>query len=120
MVISTKSETDLKAAILGVLEHHVGRANPITAVDIGVAVGFGQLKNTWVIREAIAVLIKEGNPICATTKSPEGYFLGETWIEINECAQGLRDRGIKIILRRRDLLRAANTYFNGAHQQKLL
>ncbi len=104
---------------MAVLDYHVGRMNAITAVEIGVKIGLGSLKNTWVLREAIAVLIKEGNPICATTKSPEGYFLGETWDEVNECAQGLRDRGIKIILRRRDLLRAANTYFNGAHQRKL-
>ena len=115
--MTTIAQVDLKQEILRVLERHVGRENPITAVELGERLGMGKLKNTYVLREAIAELIKADNPICSDDK---GYWKGESWLEVNQCADGLKDRAIKIILRRRDLLRAANNQFNKAERVKLL
>ena len=115
MVINT--QTDLKAEIRAILQYHVGRENAITAGTIGERLGLGKLKNTYPVREAIAELIKSGYPVCSDDK---GFWQADTWQEVISCAEGLRDRGIKVIIRRRDLLRAAENYFNGNEQRKLM
>ncbi len=111
--MTTATRTDLKQQVLAILQRHVGRNNPIKAAELCVMFGYSP-KNTYVVREPIAELIREGYPICAALASPEGYFMAETYQEVNEYAESLRERGIKDILRRRDVRRAAQRYFTGA------
>lgn len=115
--MTTCTELDLKQSILEVLERHVGRNNPIKASRLAEMLDCPKT-NTWVIREAIGDLIKQGSPILATTQPPEGYFLANTYQEVSDYCDSLKDRGIKIIIRRRDVKVAAQRYFTG--QSKLL
>jgi len=108
--------TDLKAAILDVLKEHHGDGNCITAVDIGEEVGLGTLRNTWVVREKITELIEDGHPICS---NGYGYFIGETWWEINTCYQDLRERGIKVLERAANIQKAATLEFNKAKKVRM-
>ena len=114
--VKTQTENPLYIGIIGVLNYHIGRENPITAVDIGERLGYGKLKNTYIIREAISELITLGYPVCS---DGDGFFMAKDLTEVAYFAEGLRIRGVKIILRRRDLLRAGNTWFNGAEQHRL-
>ena len=119
MVTAVRPEFDLKKSILSILERHVGRNNPVKAVELAEMLDCSKT-NTFEIRDTIADLIKDGYPILSKTSPPEGYFIASSYQEVNECCQSLRDRGIKIIIRRRDLIRAAHNHFESAVKVKLL
>jgi len=112
MVTAVRSTIDLKHSILSILSNHVGRNNPIKAVRLAEMLDCSKT-NTFAIRDAIAELIREGHPIISSTSQPEGYYLANTYQEVSDYCQSLKDRGIKIIIRRRDVKRAALHYFNG-------
>lgn len=114
MTITTESE--LKEAILAVLNGHRGEEHFITAVTIGEEVGLGTLRNTWIVREKITELIEDGHPICS---NGTGYFIGETWWEINCCYLELRERGIKVLERAANLQKAATLDFNKAKKVRM-
>lgn len=113
--MAVDTQINLKQEVLRVLERHVGRENPIKANELSRMFGYSKT-NTWVIRDAIHELViddKNPCPICAAQSRPEGYFIAETYQEVNDYAQTLKDRGIADIIRRRDVRRAAQRYFEG-------
>jgi len=111
---TTTQSTDLKAAILSVLKGHEGAENSITAVEIGRLVGLGTLRNTWVVRERINELVHtDKEVICANDK---GYWMSDKYVEVKECHDDLRNRGLKVLEHASDLLEA----FNQKEQAKLL
>jgi len=112
-----RKDTELQGEIRSLLNYYIGKENPITAVEIGERLGFGKLKNTYIIREAIGELIKHDYPVCS---DGDGYFRARDEAEAVYFAEPLRKRGVKIIVRRRDLIRGAHYYFNGAEQKQLL
>lgn len=59
------------------------------------------------IRRVIRELIAQGNTILSATEEPAGYFIATTWKEVMHCADVLKARGVDILVRRRDILRAA-------------
>lgn len=110
MTLSVKS--DLKAEILKVMESHVGRNNPIKANELASMFGLST-KNTFPVRQIISDLIKDGFPILSSVSNPEGYFIAQSYAEVNEYCESLRHRGIEVIIRRRDVKRALQHYFEG-------
>ena len=83
-----------------------GRNNALTQRQLCERFGVRDARS---IREAMRQLIEEGMPILSEAGEPAGYFIAENIEELHECAEGLRARGIDIIVRRRDLLRAAKS-----------
>lgn len=108
----TTTDLDIKLEILKVLERHQGRRNAIKASELAEMFGLSKT-NTYAVRALITELIRKGYPICSATQRPEGYFLPETYQEVNDYCQTLKDRGIADIIRRRDVKLAAQRYFTG-------
>ena len=102
---------NLKASVLAILENHKGHDNPIKCMAIAKECG---LRDDRAIQEVIEELIRDGYPIAASCRKPLGMFFAQTYQEINEYKESLRKRGVKDILRARDVKRAAQRYFTGA------
>ena len=97
---------DLENSVLQILNSHRGRHNPIPGRVIASLLWETSDRN---IRVAIRNLIRSGHAIASATESPAGYYMAETWEEVNQYAQALRNRLIEDAKRRRDFLRATKT-----------
>ena len=116
-VQNLSSGAKMKAELKHILEGHHGRRSAITGREL--ARRFGQ-RDDRKIRLIIRELIAEGLPVASSTEPPAGYFLVETWQEVEEYAQSVRDRLINDALRRRDFRKAAAHYLLPAEQGRLI
>lgn len=113
---NTLNSQEIKDNIKFILSNHRGRANAITNSALADMIGIHERSAQLLIRK----LITEGIPITSSTYFPAGYFIVETWKEVEEYAGSIKGRLIEDAIRRRDFRRSAALYLKPASQGKLL
>jgi len=71
---------------------HLGRARVICARELATKLNQSEV----LIRQTIAEMRMEGQPIASSNRQPEGYYIPATLEEANECMEHLRSRVKKI------------------------
>jgi len=111
------STSDLKAAIRLEMLRRVGRQYAIRGRELAGMYGY---TDDRVVRKAIEELIDDHFPICSATDEPCGYFFPASVEEARRYSKGLQSRAVRIFLRRRNIIRDAAIYHEGAHEVRLV
>ncbi len=113
----TTQTATLNSMVLETVSHHTGRENAIKAMDVAHSLS---LRDDRIIQQAIRILRREGHPILSTCQRPYGYYIPETWNEVQDCLASMKHRLVEDALTRRDIKTACGLYFAGAEKVRLL
>ena len=90
--------------VLNIINRHHGRPHAITGQRIADLTGINERRVRLIIEDEINTI-----PIASITNFPPGYFIAVTREEVNNYAESLKKRGLKILIRKRDFLNASRT-----------
>lgn len=97
----------IEDGIIEIIKPHKDFSDTINQHDI--ATKFTELRNEHItprrVRRIIEELIEEGYPVISTPREPGGYCWKGANGEAIECYKRLRKKGIRILLRARNVLR---------------
>jgi biotin operon repressor len=91
--------------LLTLLGH--GRANARTAADLASRIGLSERA----VRGSVEYLRRDGHLIGSTTTDGGGFFLIQTWEELEATARQLRSRALSMLTTKRALEHAAAKQF---------
>lgn len=109
-----KTSFEYKENLRNILLKHHGSNDPIKAHELKSL--FNQ-KDDRRIRQAIRELRHEGLPVLS---NGDGYFLPNSWNEVNECLTSLRSRLIEDAKTRRDIKVSSSFYLTKDTQPRLI